>query len=269
MSAAARAAHRLVDDAPLLLDDPMSEQLLGEAGTEAIGYHRLLPHEPVLAAARVSACVRQHLVEAVLAEEAPDVLVLLGAGLDTSGVRHASTGATVVELDLPTTQRWKRDALARAGVEVPPSLRWIPADLRTDDPVALLRTAGVGPEHRTLVSWLGVSMYLTARDVSRTLARLAALGPGTALVMDSLLDPGSRDDAGRRYAETVSAMAGSTGEPWLWTTSTEDLGTLLRGAGWRRATLLTEREAAGAGAWARTDTLVPGTLSTLTVATVA
>lgn len=268
LSAAARAAHRLVDAPPLLLDDPLAERLLGADGTEAIGYHRHLPHEPVLAAARVSAAVRQRLVEDELRRTRPELLVLLGAGLDTTGLRHAATGARVVEVDLPATQRWKREALARAGLDVPPSLRWVEADLSTTEPLAALLAAGVTPSAgRTLASWLGVSMYLDEADVERTLRSLAALGPGTTLVMDHVLDAGSRDDAARSYADAVSAMAGRSGEPWRWTASVARLDALLGRTGWAATAHLTEREAAGAQAWAaRSDGLVPGSLAVLTLA---
>jgi methyltransferase (TIGR00027 family) len=269
LSAAARAAHRLVDEPPLLLDDPLTERLLGSDGAEAIDYHRHLRHEPVLASARVGAAVRQRLVEDELQRTRPDVLVLLGAGLDTTGLRHAATGARVVEVDLPATQRWKRRALARAGLDVPPSLHWVEADLSTTEPDAALRATGLTPppDARTLVSWLGVSMYLDEGDVERTLTSLAGLGSGTTLVMDHVLDPGSRDDAARRYADAVSAMAGQAGEPWRWTASVAELDALLGRTGWAATAHLTEREAAGERAWAaRSDGLVPGSLAVLTLA---
>lgn len=268
LSAAARAAHRLVDEPPLLLDDPLAEPLLGPGGAEAIGYHRHLRHEPVLAAARVSAAVRQRLVEDELQRTRPDVLVLLGAGLDTTGLRHAATGARVVEVDLPATQRWKREALARAGFDVPPSLHWVEADLSTTEPLAALLAEGATPsDARTLVSWLGVSMYLDEGDVERTLTSLAGLGSRTTLVMDHVLDPRSRDDAARRYADAVSAMAGQAGEPWRWTASVARLDAVLGRTGWSATAHLTEREAAGERAWAaRSDGLVPGSLAVLTLA---
>ena len=223
----------------------------------------------MLAAARVSACVRQHLVEQVLANADQRPLVLLGAGLDTTGLRHAArTGATVVEVDLPEVQAWKRAALARAGMTVPPSLRWVEADLRTADLGELLRDAVPDPPSGapgTLVSWLGVSMYLAEADVQRTLRALATLGHGTTLVMDHLLDPASRDDAARRYAQAVSAMAGGAGEPWRWTAPVGRLDALLDRAGWPAGVHLTERGAAGAGAWVRADGLVPGSLAVLTI----
>ncbi|NED49709.1 class I SAM-dependent methyltransferase, partial [Micromonospora aurantiaca] len=69
----------------------------------------------------------------------------------------------------------------------------VPADFEADEPVGKLTGAGFDASRTALVSWLGVSFYLTRGAVARTLGEIARLAPGTELVMDYTLPDGHRD----------------------------------------------------------------------------
>jgi O-methyltransferase involved in polyketide biosynthesis len=131
-AAAARAAHLVVDQEPLIFRDPVAADLIGEPGAEMVGYHRRSGDHIVLAGTRAQVSVRSRYTEQRLAELADRGLtqyVILGAGLDSFAYRSPLAGRLrVFEVDHPASQRWKRDLLA-AGSELvmeyalPPELR--------------------------------------------------------------------------------------------------------------------------------------------------
>jgi O-methyltransferase involved in polyketide biosynthesis len=120
-AAAARAAHLVVDQEPLIFRDPVAADLIGEPGAEMVGYHRRSGDHIVLAGTRAQVSVRSRYTEQRLAELADRGLtqyVLLGAGLDSFAYRSPLAGRLrVFEVDHPASQRWKRDLLA-AGSEL-------------------------------------------------------------------------------------------------------------------------------------------------------
>ncbi len=93
-------------------------------------------------------------------------LVIIGAGLDTLGIRLARDfeQLEVLELDHPATQRLKRSAL---GGKEPKNLTFEPLDLSKEAlPLTLL------DNKPTLFILEGVLMYLSPDDVSRLFATL-------------------------------------------------------------------------------------------------
>ncbi|MFF2814549.1 class I SAM-dependent methyltransferase [Kitasatospora cineracea] len=271
MSAAARAAHLLVDREPVILADTLAEPLLGEHAEELLTYHRSFGAHPVLAGARTTALTRSRFAEdrlAALTARGTDQYVLLGAGLDTFAYRSAPAGRVrVFEVDHPAVQRWKRDLLAAAGIAVPPGTAFVPVDLERDggagELVAALVAAGFDPGRPALVAWLGVTMYLGAEAIGAALAAVGGLAPGSELVAEYLLPPGRRDEAGQAYAEQVASAAAEGGEPWRTFLDVEEMDALLTAAGLRPLAHLRQHESVPAELWQRTDALRPFGLSVL------
>lgn len=231
-AAAARAAHLEVDAPPHLLEDHLAVRLLGDGGTGFLGYQRAYAAEPVLATARLWAVARSRWAEDLLLASPARQYVVLGAGLDTSALRVAApSGRTAFEVDLPAAATAKREALAGAGIPVPEAVRFVAADLRHPDWPAALLDAGLDPTRPAFVVCLGVTMYLTADDV-RGLARgVAAVAPGSELVLDHVLPAGRRDEVGEVYAQGVAAVAAQSGEPWRFEAGPDEMRALLEGAG--------------------------------------
>jgi O-methyltransferase involved in polyketide biosynthesis len=111
-AAAARAAHLIVDDEPVIFADTLAEAMLGERAEEFIAYHRAHGTHPVLAGARAQVTCRSRYAEDSLArgiERGTDQYVLLGAGLDSFAYRSPlADQARVFEVDHPATQAHKR-----------------------------------------------------------------------------------------------------------------------------------------------------------------
>ena len=188
LSAAARAAHPLVDAEPLLHVDPLAATLLGAAAGEMISYHRLQGDHPILSSARVMVTCRARFTEErVLAAARTGVRqhVVLAAGLDSFAYRRpAGLDLHVFEVDRAATQRWKRDRLAEAGIEEPTDVHFVAADLDDVDLADLLAGHGLDLDRAAAVSWLGCTMYLQPSAVARTLTQLGGFAPGTEVMFD-------------------------------------------------------------------------------------
>ncbi len=275
MSAAARAAHLLVDETPSIFADTLAQTFLGERAEELLGYHQSYGGHPVLSGARTTAVTRSRYTEDRLSELAGRGVgqyVILGAGLDSFAYRsELDVDVRVFEVDKPTTQHWKRAMLVEAGIPVPPSAFFVPVDFEKESAWSLadhLVRAGFDPGRPALVSWLGVTMYLTSEAIRQTLAVVSGFAPGTELVVEHLLPTGLRDGAGQSYAESVMAAAAEQGEPWQTFLSIEQMDALLREHGLQPIEYARQRETIDPAEWERADTLRPFELSVLARASV-
>ncbi|WP_330335491.1 class I SAM-dependent methyltransferase (plasmid) [Streptomyces sp. NBC_00536] len=207
-----------------------------------------------------------------LAHGGLDQYVILGAGLDSFAYRsELATHVDVFEVDLPATQEWKRELLVATGTEVPSSVAFVPFDFERESAHALadhLVKSGFDPDRPALVSWLGVTMYLTREAIGRTPAVISGFPPGTELIVEHLLPAGLRDGAGQAYAEAVMAATAEQGEPWRTFLSIEEMDALLREHGLDPVAYVQQREVMDPGGWERTDALRPFTLSVLARANV-
>lgn len=138
-----------------------------------------------------------------------DQLVLLGAGFDTRALRLPSGARTkCFEVDMPNTQRVKRDALARAGIDAS-GVTFVPADFEHDDWLAELVRAGFDPAKPALFLWEGVTMYLDDASVRGTLRKIAGLPAGTAVAFDYFTtEPLESKALFWRYARVTTRAAG-------------------------------------------------------------
>lgn len=263
-AAAARAAHLVVDREPVIFADALAVPLLGERADELLSYHTRHGTHPVLAGARAQVCCRSRYSEDALARaigRGVTQYVILGAGLDSFGYRSAlAREVAVFEVDHPATQEWKRARLAAAGITPPGRLAFVPADLETDSLIARLEGAGFSAARPALVSWLGVTMYLTRAAIDATLAQIAALAPGTELIADYMLPPRLRDETGSSYVEQVMPVAAQHGEPWLTFLGPDQAAALLAGHGFA-SEHVRQRDLIDPALWARGDGLRPIELS--------
>jgi methyltransferase (TIGR00027 family) len=271
-AAAARAAHLLVDSEPRIFADSLAALLLGHEAETYLRYHREHGDHPLLAGTRAQATCRSRFTEnqlALAAARGTAQYVILGAGLDSFACRSELAGRLrVFEVDHPATQQRKRALMAAAGLAEPPTLTWVPVDFETDELIAALTAAGLDPAAPAFVSWLGVTMYLTAEAIGATLASLSRLAPGSELVTDYMLTADLRDADGVAYADLVMPDSERRGEPWLSFFTPEQMTGLLTRHGFTGVRDVRQRDAVSAALWERTDLLRPIELSRLCHATV-
>ncbi|MFG1862197.1 class I SAM-dependent methyltransferase [Microbispora bryophytorum] len=267
-AAAARAAHLIVDGEPVVFRDPFAYALLGEWADDCLRPHREMPDHPVVAGLRAAVVTRGRYTEDRLAgavRRGVRQYVILGAGLDTYAWRPASGPVEVFEVDHPGTQRWKREATARAGLPAPRRLTYVPADMEAGEcPVDRLVAHGFDPDRPAFVSWLGVTVYLTREAVARTLAGLGRLAPGSEIVVDHLLPEALRGPRARAYAEALMPLVAKGGEPWLTFLSPREAADLLEEHGFEVAEQVPECDAAGPALREHADALACSGISVIT-----
>ena len=266
-AAAARAAHLIVDRAPFIFADTLAARLLGEQADELLGYHRSRGGHPVLAGARAQVTYRSRYTEDRLAaavRRGVDQYVILGAGLDSFAYRSPlAARVRVFEVDRPATQDWKRAQLSTQDIPVPAGVAYVPVDLAAGTLADRLAGAGFDRSRPALVSWLGVTMYLTRAAIGETLCVLGGLAPGTEVVLDHMLPEQLRDPAGQSYVEQVAPVAAGRGEPWLTFLGPDQMSALLAEHGLEPVAQVTQRDALDPALWQRTDVLRPARLSQL------
>ena len=207
-AAAARAAHLDVDAPPRIFADTLAATLLGPLADELLAYHRTRGDHPILAGARAQTTIRARVAEHTLADSGADQYVLLGAGLDTYAYRsRRAERVHVFEVDHPASQRWKRDRVAEARLEPRGELTHVAIDLEAEPVLPALVAAGLDPTRPAVVSWLGVTVYLTRDAITATLAMLGTLARGSRLVFDYMLPEGMRDELGDLYVAGVAPVA--------------------------------------------------------------
>lgn len=110
-------------------------------------------------------------------------VVNLGAGFDTRAVRlPALADIPVFEVDLPENSAAKRAWLVKTFGAVPHHVTLVPIDFDRQDVGTALAAQGLDPGTPALVLWEGVTQYLTAAGVHRTLDSLARLPANSRLV---------------------------------------------------------------------------------------
>jgi methyltransferase (TIGR00027 family) len=262
-AAAARAAHLIVDGEPRIFADPLAYALLGDSAETFVGYHRAHGEHLVLAGARVAVTTRARYAEDRLAESGLTQYVILGAGLDSFAYRTSSP-ARVFEVDHPDTQQWKRAQLASAAIGVPDSVAFVAVDFETDSLAENLVKCGFDPLLPAMITWLGVSMYLSLAAIHETLTVIGSFAPGTELILDHMLPAESRDPAGQSYVDLVAPVAAEHGEPWLTFLAPADLSAMLESHGLQAIEQVSQRAAVPGALWERADALRPAGLAVLT-----
>ncbi|MEU5694408.1 SAM-dependent methyltransferase [Actinosynnema sp. NPDC020468] len=262
-AAAARAAHLLVDHAPIVFADDLAAPLLGDQADALLSYHREHGANPILATARAEVVCRARYAEtAVLAavRRGVDQYVVLGAGLDTFALRNP-TAVRVFEVDHPAARAWKADREKAAGMRSPAVST--PVDLTRESLADGLAAVGFDLDRPAVVAWLGVSMYLDAATVDRVLGELGRLAPGSELVFDHLLPEGERDDVGDLYVRAVGPVVAAGGEPWRSFPGVAEATALVRRHGFGSVASVGQRESVDAALWERSDSLRPARVSSL------
>jgi len=139
-------------------------------------------------------------------------VVILGAGLDTRGVRKQSPGVSYFEIDDANTLSFKQARLAERGVDA--AISFIPGDYVADGVLPLLESNGFNRQLPAFFIWEGNTMYLTRATAMSVLADLRE-GVGQFNIsfdyMDEAVVARATGDPGTTaFVERFAAM----GAPW-------------------------------------------------------
>jgi len=254
-----RALHVEVDAPPHVFEDVVGLKLAAPADD----WRSRPDMSPFTRPFRASILARARFVEDLVAERAAQGVgqyVILGAGLDTFAQRRPELTAhlLVFELDSPGAQAWKRRRLVDLGFGVPSFLRLVPVDFEAGDNWwARLTAAGFDSAQPAVVASTGVSMYLTKDASAATLRQVAALAPGSTLVMSFMLPIELADPELRPGIERAAAGARASGTPFISFFMPPEMLTFARAAGFRDVQHVSGAALAERYFAARTDGLRP------------
>ena len=169
--------------------------------------------------------------------------LMLGAGLDTFPYRqpHWARVLRIFEVDHSASQRLKRERLALAGVEVPSNVELIACDFETTSLRDCLRKSSFDFRKPAFLSWLGVTMYLSADAIDTVLRAVSSL-PRSSEIVFTFASPASTTKEKCREP-SIAAYASAHGEPWLTRFEPNDLAHKLHGLGFSAVSFLSASEA--------------------------
>jgi methyltransferase (TIGR00027 family) len=254
-----RALHLEVDAPPHVFEDDVGLKLVAPDG----GWRNRPDMSSFTRPFRASIVARARFVEDLVAEQVARGVgqyVILGAGLDTFAQRRSDLASRllVFEIDQPGPQAWKRQRLIDLGLGIPSFLRLVPVNFEAGDPWwEQLEASGFDSNRPAVVASTGVSMYLSREAIATTLHQVAAIAPGSTLVMSFMLPIELMDPEVRPGVEQAAAGARASGTPFISFFTPDDMLALARHAGFKEvqhvsAATLTQRYFAG-----RTDGLRP------------
>ncbi|MBJ8350828.1 SAM-dependent methyltransferase [Bacillus mycoides] len=180
--------------------------------------------------ARAAYCERVLLHEITLGTKQ---YVILGAGLDTFSFRHREleNKIEVFEVDHPSTQRFKKERIKEAELEVPNHLHFVSMDFTKGFSYEQLRNEGF-ENKKTFFSLLGVTYYLTKEELSSLIEYLFAMVPeGSSIVFDYPDENLFAQKGLSNRVENMVKMAAVGGEPMKSCFSYAEMEALLEKAG--------------------------------------
>jgi methyltransferase (TIGR00027 family) len=244
-----RAVHQVLDSAPLLLDDPISLQLIGPEGERRITEEIARLQTPGVRALRAHLALRSRFTEDRLAaamSRGVAQFVILGAGFDTFAFRQPAWARSlrVIEVDQPASQTLKRDRLAEAGIAIPPNVTFASVDFEREPLRDGLGRYDVSLAAPTFFSWLGVTMYLTESAIDSVLQTVVDYPTESEIVFTFAQPPADVSDTpiGER-PPTLAEAAANVGEPWQSYFDVATLAQKLRSMGFSSVEFLTPEEA--------------------------
>jgi len=263
-----RAAHQILD-VPLILEDPIALRLLDPEDAAVLQADpQQAERTPLDRPLRAFLVARSRYAEDQLAravERGVRQYVILGAGLDTFAHRSPYPPGLlrVFEVDHPSTQAWKRERLAEAGLPHSPDLVLAPVNFETQTLEDGLRKAGWDAHRPTFFSWLGVTVYLTEEAVLRTLRFIASSPAGSEVVFDYGISPSLLNSREHWVFEAMAERVAAAGEPWRAFFDPSALAETLRTMGFGEVQDLAGEEINALYFQGRTDGLRVGTLAHL------
>ena len=232
-----RALHAQADAPPHVFVDEVGLRLVAPDD----GWQGRPDMSPFTRPFRASIVARARFIEDLVEEQVARGVgqyVILGAGLDTFAQRRPELASRllVFEIDQPGCQAWKRQRLIDLGLGIPPYLRLVPVDFEAGD-AWLERLAAVGFDaaNPAVLASTGVSMYLTRDAITTTLRQVAALAPGSTLVMSFLLPIDMADPDMRPGIERAAEGARANGTPFISFFMPAEMLALARDAGFTKA----------------------------------
>jgi methyltransferase (TIGR00027 family) len=167
--------------------------------------------------------------EATGALQTAGQLVLLGAGFDMRAFRLLSAEhARTFELDHPGTSLSKQAILKSARRGLPERIRYIGIDFNRQSIAEVLLDAGFDNSRPACLIWEGVTNYLTAEAVDRTLRQIGETAAEGSILLFTYIDRAVLASPEKFFgARRLIERLRSYGEPWTFGLDPGEVGSYL------------------------------------------
>lgn len=213
-----RAIHVQVDAPPHVLKDEVGLKLVNppEGWRE-----RPDMHPQFTSTFRASIVARARFIEDFMLNEMKNGIhqyVILGSGLDTFAQRHPEVlnDLKIFEIEKPETLEWKEKRLKECGYNIPANLKFVPVNFETHESWwEELKTSGFDSMKVSIVTSIGVSMYLTMDAIKETLKQMTKLAPGSKFIMTFMLPLDMVDAQDQMGYQMALKGAQNSGTPFI------------------------------------------------------
>jgi len=259
--AMSRGIHLVLDDDPKILEDTLGQALADFPDDEPGGINDPMWVDRNSVGIRILPVWRSRVTEDCLqtcARQGLNQYVVLGAGLDSFAYRRPASleHVSVLEIDHPASQAWKRQRLKALGITIPENVHFVPVDFETENLVEKLKRSAFDPGLPTLFSWLGVIMYLSKQAAQETLKALLATVAGFCeIALDFVVPLETLSGMDRELMEYIMQAAAATGEPMQGLYLPDELEALLKMVGFDTVTHLSPADGEKQFFGNRTDNL--------------
>ncbi len=264
-----RALHVQTDPPPHIIEDEIGFRL---AAPDEGWQQRPDMNADATKPMRASIVARARFIEELAIEQSSegiDQYVILGAGLDSFAQRKPEVASRmqVFEIDQPGTQAWKKQRLTELGFGVPDWLHFVPVNFEAGASWwEQLKLAGFNPDKPAVVSCTGVSLYLTKEANFATLQQVATFAPGSTLAMTFILPAALIDAQDRSMQQTSEKGASASGTPFISFFSPDEMLSMAREAGFKKATIVSGLDLGKRFFSGRTDAFFPSNAEQFLVA---
>jgi methyltransferase (TIGR00027 family) len=170
-------------------------------------------------------------------------LVILGAGLDSRPYRfEALQKIKTYEVDSPATQAAKLAKVEAVLGEVPSHVTYVPVDFNVET-LDKLFSFGFDPSLETLIIWEGVTYYLTAEAVDRTLNfAMKNTSPSSSIVFDYIYTSALTSAHKRSEVVRMQRSQRITGEGLTFSIEAGSIESFLKARGFKLIELMTSQD---------------------------
>lgn len=208
-----RSLHTRLDPHPLI-EDPWGERLVPDTLRSRFDDARLLrsPAFPnVITRTRYAEDALRTAVSRGIRQ-----YVLIGAGFDSFCLRRPDFARKleIFEIDHPATQTLKLSRIEECGIELPPTVHFVAADLSKLSLVQALAGSSFDSAQLAFFSWLGVTMYLTRDANLATMRSVAHLCPPGSELAFTYMDAARLQSPSPAFEE-MQKQVSALGEPFL------------------------------------------------------
>jgi len=195
-AAAARAAHFVLNEEPLIFEDPYAAYFIGGGWKWMIRKRAILRlvtadflfgwAKPIVGLILARSRYSEDCFEKAFGNDISQY-VMLGAGMDSFAMRRPEfeEAVKIYEIDHPSTQEWKKKKLADNRFSLPSNVVYIPIDFEKESLAQVLTSSPFRKEYPAFFSWLGTTYYLTKNAVFDTFKSIASCAAeGSEVVFD-------------------------------------------------------------------------------------